>query len=116
MCIGIPMQVLRTRPGHALVLGRGQQREVDTALVGEVAPGDWLLVFLEGARERLSATRAAEVDATLDLIEQAMGLGGPPAGNPASDTTDPHAPADPGFALPSAWSAEDLARLTGGRT
>ena len=104
MCIGLPMQVLATRPGFATVTGRGDTREVNTALVGERSPGDWVLVFIDGAREVISAERAAEVDATLDLIAQAMG-----------DTALlPNAPSDdPGFELPSAWSTEQLAALTG---
>ncbi|WP_374427472.1 HypC/HybG/HupF family hydrogenase formation chaperone [Ideonella dechloratans] len=104
MCIGLPMQVLATRPGFATVTGRGETREVNTALVGERSPGDWVLVFIDGAREVISAERAAEVDATLDLIAQAMGDTALPPATPA---------ADPGFELPSAWSAEQLAALTG---
>lgn len=103
MCIGLPMQVRQTAPGRALVEGRGEQRWVDTALVGEVQPGDWLLVFLDGARERLDSERAAEIDATLTLLGDAL-LG--QAGGP-----DPTC--DPGFALPSAMSAEQLAAMTG---
>jgi hydrogenase expression/formation protein HypC len=101
MCIGLPMQVLATRPGFATVHGRGDTREVSTALVGPVAAGDWLLVFLDGARERLDAARAAEVDATLDLVQAAL------------DGTAPDPAADAGFALPSAMSAEQLAALAG---
>jgi hydrogenase maturation protease len=43
MCIGLPMQVLATRPGFATVTGRGETREVNTALVGERSPatGCW---------------------------------------------------------------------------
>ena len=33
MCIGIPMQALQTGPGHALVRGRGDTRQVNTHLV-----------------------------------------------------------------------------------
>lgn len=102
MCMGIPMQVISVSPGHALVSGRGEVKQVETALVGEPAPGDWLLVFLDSARERISAERAAEVDATLDLVADAMlGL----------DLSDPAG--DPGFLLPSAMSAAQLAALTG---
>ncbi len=106
MCIGLPMQVQSIRPGHAVVSGRGETREVNTALVGEPAVGDWLLVFLDGARECLSPERAAEVNAALDLLADAMSglLPGLGAGGQ---------PTDPGFALPSAMSAQDLARLTG---
>jgi hydrogenase expression/formation protein HypC len=96
MCIGLPMCVLGTRPGVARVAGRGEEREVDTALVGTPEPGDWLLVFLDAARERLSPQRAHEVNATLDMLAAAM---------TGQDL------ADPVFELPSAMSAAQLAML-----
>ncbi len=99
MCIGIPMQVTGTEPGHALCVGRGEHRRVNTALVGDVAAGDWLLVFLGDARERIDAERAAEVNATLDLVFGAMQGDG--------------AGADAGFELPSRMSAEQLRQLAG---
>ncbi len=102
MCIGIPMQVIETRPGHALVQGRGEVRLVNTALVGEPALGDWLLIFLDGAREAITPERAAEVDATLDLLDAVM------AGNTATA-----ADTEAAFALPSMMSADQLAALTG---
>lgn len=98
MCIGIPMQVLRVTPGRALCAGRGEQREIGTVLVGDVAPGDWLLVFLESARERITAARAAEVNAVLDLVSAAV------QGADASE---------PDFALPSAMDPRQLVALTG---
>ena len=101
MCIGIPMQVIeRLSSGWARVEGRGEVKRIDTALVGELAPGDWVLVFIDGARERLSPERAAEVNAALDLVAQAMGG--------ATALAD-----DPGFDLPSAMSDEQLRALTG---
>jgi hydrogenase expression/formation protein HypC len=45
---------------------------VTTALVGPLEPGDWLLVFLGDARERIDATRAAEVNSALNLVLGAM--------------------------------------------
>ncbi len=39
---------------------------------GPRAPGDWLLVFLGDARERIDAERVSEVNATLDLMLGAM--------------------------------------------
>lgn len=100
MCIGIPMQVLSTEPGHALCSGRGEKRRVRTALVGDVAPGDWLLVFIDGAQERLDAQRAEEISSTLDLLQQVL------QGGPASDTAA-------GFELPSRWTTEQLRALSG---
>lgn len=95
MCIGLPLQVLSVRPGHALVEGRGLRLSVDTALVGDCTPGQWLLVFLGSARERLDARRAAEINATLDLVECLA-----PADQAAS------------FVLPSSLAQDDLLRLT----
>lgn len=106
MCIGWPMQVTATRAGHATVRRGAEQREVRTALVGEVQLGDWLLVFLDDARERLSPERAAEVSATLALVEAALGPAAPTAwGTEPSSACAPCAP----FDLPSALSAEQLA-------
>ena len=59
MCIGIPMQVTAIEPGHAWCEGRDERRRVNTALVNAVSPGDWLLVFLNDARENIDAARAA---------------------------------------------------------
>jgi hydrogenase expression/formation protein HypC len=89
MCIAIPMQVIRSEPGHAWVTGRGEVRRVDTALVGEPDAGGWLLVFLDTARERIDAARAAEVNGLLDLLQRVL------EGKPGD------APIDAGFALPS---------------
>jgi hydrogenase expression/formation protein HypC len=102
MCIGLPLQVLSTRPGFATVAGTGARavpREVGTLLVDPPQPGDWLLVFLDQAREAISAARAAEVDALLDQLEAVMqGL----------DPTEGDA-----FALPSSLDIHALAALTG---
>lgn len=101
MCIGLPLQVLRIDGRHAECVGRDERRRIDLALVGEVRPGDWLLVFLDAARECISAERAAEVQAALDLVTAALG-----GHAPAVD-------ADPGFPLPSTLDARALAALTG---
>ena len=99
MCIGMPMQVTATEPGHAWCEGRGERRRVNTALVGAVVAGDWLLVFLGDAREHIDADRAAEVNAALDLVLGAMqGL---------------DADGDAGFTLPSQMTAEQLRQLSG---
>lgn len=105
MCVGLPMQVIESAPGQTLpagwvrVAGRGEERAVDTALVGACAPGEWVLVFLDRVQERLDARRAAEIDATLDLVAGAM------RGLPVD--------AAAAFTLPSAMDAATLAALTG---
>jgi len=99
MCIGIPMQVASIEPGHALCSGRGETRRVRTALVGDVVPGEWLLIFIDSAQERLEPQRVAEIDATLDLLQAAMN----------GDAQDP---AD-AFDLPSRWTTAQLRALSG---
>nr|AMK59274.1 hupF [uncultured bacterium UPO47] len=99
MCIGLPMRVVAVAAGWAEVEGRGERRRVRTALVGAVAGGDWLLVHLDSAVERLDAARAAQIGAALDLLEAAL------VGRAFDGTVD--------FELPSARSAADMARLTG---
>lgn len=100
MCIGWPMQVLATRAGFATVCRGSERQEVRTTLVEAVRavqPGDWLLVFLGDAREHLSPERAAEITATLALVQAALDTG-------AGDAAAP-------FELPSAMSAEQLQAL-----
>lgn len=109
MCIGIPMRVLSLEPGHAHCYGRGDERRVRTALVGDVFIGDWLLVFIDSAQEIISNARALEINGTLDLMEVALqGL--------ATHSAAPHdATAMPvAFALPSHMSREQLIALSTG--
>ncbi len=100
MCIAIPMRVVALSSGRATCEGRGELREVETALVGDCAVGDWLLVFIDSARECITPARAAEVDAALDLLQAAL-------------RGDDAAAGDFHFALPSAMSADQLAALSG---
>lgn len=72
MCIGIPMRIVRRDGLSALCEGRGGQRRLDLALVGEQPPGTWLLAFLDAAREVLDADAAASINAALDGLEAAQ--------------------------------------------
>jgi hydrogenase expression/formation protein HypC len=101
MCIGIPMQVISVEPGFANVTGRGETRRVRTSLIDDCEPSQWLLVFLDDARESITQERAAEVNATLDLLAAAIGQGASPA-----------FPDEPGFALPSGMDVQAVQRMT----
>jgi hydrogenase expression/formation protein HypC len=103
MCIALPAHVLAVEAGHAWVATREGRRRVSTALVGAPAVGDWLLVFLDSARSVIDAARAAEIDALLDLVQQAA----------QPTTVAPAAAVDPGFVLPSSLDSAALAALTG---
>lgn len=73
MCIGVPMRILATYPGRALCEGQGgESRMIDMALVGDQPLGSWVLVFLEAAREVVTADEAALVGDALAALGLAM--------------------------------------------
>lgn len=109
MCIALPARVLALEAGHAWVVTREGRRRVSTALVGTPAVGDWLLVFLDSARSLIDAERAAEIDALLDLVQQAA--------TPGHDGATSHGKLEAAaFSLPSSLDAAALAALTGAPT
>jgi hydrogenase expression/formation protein HypC len=69
MCLGIPMQVIEAHEGYALCEGRNGRQTINTLLVGQVEPGQWLLTFLESAREVIDAEQAVLLDAALDGLQ-----------------------------------------------
>ncbi|GGF65150.1 HypC/HybG/HupF family hydrogenase formation chaperone [Alteromonas lipolytica] len=72
MCIGVPFQAVQTEQHKALCQRGNEQRWIDTSLVGEIEAGDWLLVFLDAAREVLSPERAQQVEEAVGAIERVM--------------------------------------------
>jgi len=72
MCIGVPMQVIEARSGHALCAGGGERREIDMRLVGDQPEGAWVLVFLDAAREVVTAEQAALIGSALDALRLAL--------------------------------------------
>lgn len=66
MCLGIPMRVVEIEGVFAWCEGRNGRSRINTMLLDEVAPGQWLLTFLDTAREIIDAERAALIDAALD--------------------------------------------------
>lgn len=72
MCIGIPMRAVEVQDGQAWCEGRGERLLVDTRLVDLAAPGTWLLVFHNVAREVLDEARAGDISAALDALEAAL--------------------------------------------
>lgn len=68
MCIGIPMQVIESRRGTALCAAADGRHIIDTALVGDVPAGAWLMVFLGAAREVISADTAQKTANALEAL------------------------------------------------
>ncbi|MGC2165971.1 MAG: HypC/HybG/HupF family hydrogenase formation chaperone [Gallionella sp.] len=72
MCLALPMQVIETDGAFAWCEGRDQCERLNTMLVGNVVPGDWLYAQLGHAREILTAERAVEINLALDGVAAAM--------------------------------------------
>lgn len=72
MCIGLPMRVVECLPGRAVCEYRGERRSIDMSLVGEQAPGTWVIVFIDAAREVVDAEHAALVGQALEALGLAM--------------------------------------------
>jgi len=72
MCIGIPMQVVEAGNGYAWCEGMQQRRQIDTMLVGDQPAGTWLLIFLDAAREVLTAADAARITAAIQAVNLVM--------------------------------------------
>jgi hydrogenase assembly chaperone HypC/HupF len=70
------MRVVECLPGRAVCEGSGanggERRLIDMMLVGEQQPGTWVLVFLDAAREVVSAEQAALITGALDALGLAM--------------------------------------------
>lgn len=69
MCIGIPMRVVESDGSSALCEGRGRLERISLLLVGEVAPGQWLLSAMDTARHLLDEEQAQQLNSALDALE-----------------------------------------------
>jgi len=71
MCIGIPMRVVSVEDDmFALCDGRNGRARINTMLISAVQPGDWLLTFLDSAREAIDDERAAMINSALDALDR----------------------------------------------
>lgn len=66
------MRVVSSDGHRALCRGRNGEAWLSLALVDDVAPGTWVLAFLDAVREVIDAERAAAIDAALDALEAAL--------------------------------------------
>ena len=70
--MGLPMQVIEPGFGVAICQFGAEQRRIDTMLVGEQPAGTWLLVFIDAAREVISADAAERIKNALNSLDSVM--------------------------------------------
>lgn len=66
------MQVVEVAGAFAWCEGRGRRERLNTLLLEQVAPGDWVYAVLGQAREKMTAQHAAEINLALDGLAAAM--------------------------------------------
>jgi hydrogenase expression/formation protein HypC len=69
MCLGIPLQVIGFDGEYAVCERDGETQFIDTQLVGKPDIGAWLLVFLDTAREIITAQHAAQIQNALQALQ-----------------------------------------------
>jgi hydrogenase expression/formation protein HypC len=69
MCIGIPMRVIEAQAHFAICESGETRKRVNTLFVGDVEPGQWLLVFLDTAREILTEAQARQLQDALLAVD-----------------------------------------------
>jgi hydrogenase assembly chaperone HypC/HupF len=67
------MKVVSAGLGYAVCAASGETREIDMRLVGDQPEGTWVLVFLDAAREVVTAEQAALVGSALDALRLVLG-------------------------------------------
>lgn len=77
MCLAIPVQVVELLPGEmAIVDAGGVRKEISLALVEDVAVGDYVVLHVGYALQKLDEAEALR---TLELFAQLDGLEAPTA-------------------------------------
>ncbi len=72
MCIGIPVQVIKSGEFMATCRGRNGEEQVNMMLIGSQPEGTWLLNFLGSARQVLTEIDAQNIDKALDGLSAIM--------------------------------------------
>ena len=66
------MRVVEAHSHFAVCETGDRQKRVNTLFVGEVETGQWLLVFLDSAREILTEEQALQLNNALLAVDQAI--------------------------------------------
>jgi hydrogenase expression/formation protein HypC len=75
MCIGTPMKIVSCADGIALAVGRGEHARLNVLMVGNPAPGSWVLAFRGTALRVMSDDDAAQSNAALDALAAVLAGG-----------------------------------------
>ena len=71
MCFGLPMRIEQVDGLNAVCSGSGRRETVNLALVGALAPGDHVLVYLGSAVRQLGAEEARAISDAIEAVQAA---------------------------------------------
>lgn len=87
MCLAVPARIVRcTDAAEALCDFGGVQKTVDVSLITDPAPGDWVIVHVGFALEKIDEKRAEE---TLVLLAQVTNAAASPEEKPLEKEVTP---------------------------
>ena len=66
------MKILEQGFGYAVCESRGERRNIDTMLIGEQPVGNWVMVFIDAAREVLAEEEALKIVDALQALQDVM--------------------------------------------
>lgn len=72
MCIAVPMKVTAVEGTFAHCERPGRAVRADASLIGELAPGDWVLVFRDDILRQIDEDEAHKIEAALTCVDAAM--------------------------------------------
>lgn len=71
MCLAVPAQIQSVDGTSALALTGGITKTIDVTLTPDVAPGDWVIVHVGFALQKIDAQKAQETLAAMDAVANA---------------------------------------------
>lgn len=76
MCLAVPARIESVNGMMALCRMEGLSKEVDITLVPQVRPGDWVIVHVGFALQKIDETKAQETLELLTRIKRMAALAG----------------------------------------
>ncbi len=71
MCLAVPAQIQSVDGTSALALTGGITKTIDVSLTPDAAPGDWVIVHVGFALQKIDAEKAQETLAAMDAVAAA---------------------------------------------
>ena len=68
MCVGLSAKIVSVKNGAALVDASGARREVSTALLSDLEPGDYVMVHAGIAIAKITSDDGPELDRVMEDV------------------------------------------------